>query len=59
MRLTFYNPAFAQLWRLDEDWLATEPTFNEVLERLRERRRLPEHADFRAFKRQHSACSPR
>ena len=24
----------------------------DVLERLRERRRIPEHADFRAFKRQ-------
>jgi signal transduction histidine kinase len=54
-RLSFFNSAFAQLWRLEEDWLAAEPTLDELLERLRERRRLPEYADFRAFKRQQLA----
>jgi signal transduction histidine kinase len=54
-RLTFFNAAFARLFLLEEDWLATEPTMDEVLERLRERRRLPEHADFRSFKRQQRA----
>jgi signal transduction histidine kinase len=51
-RLKFFNTAFGVLWRLEEDWLATEPTLAEFLERLRERRRIPEHADFRAFKKQ-------
>jgi signal transduction histidine kinase len=54
-RLKFYNTAFGTLWRLEEDWLASEPTLGEVLERLRERRRIPEHADFRAFKKQQLA----
>lgn len=54
-RLKFFNTAFGTLWRLEEDWLATEPTLSEVLERLRERRRIPEHADFRAFKKQQLA----
>ncbi|MBV9522287.1 MAG: PAS-domain containing protein [Alphaproteobacteria bacterium] len=54
-RLKFFNTAFGTLWRLEEDWLTTEPTLGEVLERLRERRRLPEHADFRAFKKQQLA----
>jgi signal transduction histidine kinase len=54
-RLTFFNSAFAQLWRLEEDWLTSEPSLDELLERLRERRRLPEYADFRAFKRQQLA----
>jgi signal transduction histidine kinase len=54
-RLSFFNSAFAQLWRLEEDWLAAEPSLDEMLERLRERRRLPEYADFRAFKRQQLA----
>jgi len=54
-RLTFFNTAFSTLWRLEEDWLLTEPTLDEILERLRERRRIPEHADFRAFKRQQAA----
>ena len=54
-RLTFFNTAFARLWNLEEDWLATEPSLDEILERLRERRRLPEHADFRSFKQQQRA----
>jgi signal transduction histidine kinase len=54
-RLKFFNTAFGTLWRLEEDWLATEPTLDEVLERLRERRRIPEYADFRAFKKQQLA----
>jgi signal transduction histidine kinase len=54
-RLTFFNTAFARLWTLEEDWLGSKPTLDEVLERLRERRRLPEHADFVSFKRQQRA----
>jgi signal transduction histidine kinase len=54
-RLSFFNSAFAQLWRLEEDWLAAEPSLDELLERLRERRRIPEFVDFRAFKRQQLA----
>ncbi|HEY6336164.1 MAG TPA: ATP-binding protein [Alphaproteobacteria bacterium] len=49
-RVRFANTAYARLWRLDEDWLKTQPTMSEVLEVQRERRRLPEHADFPAFK---------
>ena len=48
--LIFFNTAYAELWRVDGDWLSTGPTLGEVLERLRELRRLPEYADFRAFK---------
>ncbi|HLI20139.1 MAG TPA: ATP-binding protein, partial [Stellaceae bacterium] len=51
-RLNFFNSAFTQLWRLDEDWLSQRPLIEEVMEQLRERRRLPEVADFRAFRRQ-------
>ncbi len=48
--LNFFNTAYAELWRVDGDWLRTGPTLGEILERLRELRRLPEYADFRAFK---------
>ena len=51
-RLKFFNSAFAGLWGLETDWLAGGPSLDELLERLRERRRIPELADFRAFKRQ-------
>ena len=49
-RLKFFNAAFASMWGIAEDWLAAQPSFEEVLERLREARCLPEAADFRAFK---------
>ncbi len=51
-RLKFFNHAYVQLWDLEETWLAGEPTLGEVLEALRERRRLPEVVDFQAFKRE-------
>ena len=54
-RLKFFNSAFARLWALEEEWLAGGPSLDELLERLRDRRRLPEHADARAFKRQQIA----
>jgi signal transduction histidine kinase/PAS domain-containing protein len=54
-RLSFFNSAFARLWGVEEEWLAGEPSLDELLERLRERRRVPEYADFRAFKRQQLA----
>ncbi|MFL5268099.1 MAG: PAS-domain containing protein [Stellaceae bacterium] len=49
-RLKFFNSAFASMWGIADDWLASQPSFEEVLERLRELRRLPEAADFLAFK---------
>lgn len=49
--LDLYNPAFAALWGLEADWLAGRPHVGELLDRLRERRRLPEVADFREFRR--------
>ena len=52
MRLVFFNMAYARLWRFDEGWLASEPTFDEVLEDLRERRAIPEQANFPAFKKE-------
>lgn len=50
MRLKFYNFAFVTLWKLDEAWLDTEPNYGEVLEMLRDKRKLPEQANFKAFK---------
>lgn len=49
-RLSFFNEAFCRLWALDEDWLEQNPGHGEILEVLRETRRLPEQADFPAFK---------
>lgn len=52
MKLKSFNYAFASLWKLDEIWLDSQPTYAEVLEALREKRKLPEQANFQQFKQQ-------
>lgn len=49
-RLLFHNTAFAELWGLEPAWLAERPTHGEILDRLRQRRRLPETAEYGAWK---------
>ena len=44
--LAFHNTAFAELWGLEPAWLAEGPSHGEVLDRLRQRRRLPETVDY-------------
>ncbi|MGB1539437.1 MAG: PAS-domain containing protein, partial [Rickettsiales bacterium] len=51
-KLKFYNSAFMALWKLDEAWLEGEPSYSELLELLREKRRMSEVANFPAFKQQ-------
>lgn len=51
-RLRFVNRAYADMWRLDHVWLKHGPTLNDILERLRETRNLPEVIDFAEFRRQ-------
>jgi len=52
-RLRYYNHAFQTLWAIDDSFLATEPAEGELLEMLRDSRRLPEQADFKAWKQSH------
>ena len=49
-RLAFHNTAFQQLFKLDPAWLDERPTHAELLDRLRQRRLLPETSDYAAFK---------
>lgn len=49
-KLSFYNAAFAELWSLDSKWLDSQPSHGEILDRLREERRLPEQANYRSWK---------
>lgn len=51
-RLRFVNRSYADMWGLDYGWLSHGPTQNEILEALREQRRLPEVVDFAAFRRE-------
>jgi signal transduction histidine kinase len=54
-KLNFYNDAFVRLWNLPDSWLDLHPTDGEILDRLRETRRLPEQRDYQAWKRQRLA----
>lgn len=49
-RLEFHNSSFARLWGVDDSYLNDKPKLGDVMEKLRELRRLPEQADFRSFK---------
>ena len=50
-RLRFHNPAFVEMARSDEDWLADSPRMGEVLDAMRSARTLPETGDYPGFKR--------
>ncbi|MDP6342292.1 MAG: PAS-domain containing protein, partial [Alphaproteobacteria bacterium] len=49
-RMSYHNSAYAKLWQLDEDWLSGRPLHGEILDELRENRRIPEQTDFPAYK---------
>ena len=49
-RLKFCNAAYRRLWEIDPAFLEASPTDGEILDRLRHMRRLPEQADYRAWK---------
>lgn len=48
--IEFFNSAFVHLWGLEEQWLNGHPKLGDILEKLREGRRLPEQADFVKYK---------
>lgn len=49
-RLTFYNAAYRALWGLEPAFLESNPEDGAVLDALRAARKLPEQANFRAWK---------
>ena len=56
--LDFYNPAFVNMWSLDETWLDQHHTYTNFLDHLREKRLLPEVPDYPYYKNEeHKAFS--
>ncbi len=49
-KLSFHNRAFAKMWDLDEGFLLDMPTHGQLLDRLRERRKLPARNDYAAWR---------
>jgi signal transduction histidine kinase len=51
-KLQFYNQAYQQLWQFNDAFLRTHPTYGDMLEDLRARRKLPEVVDFARYRRE-------
>jgi PAS domain S-box-containing protein len=50
LKLSFYNSAFAGLWRLEGVWLESKPSYTMFVDLIREKRLLPEVPDFVQYK---------
>ena len=48
--LSSYNNAFGTLWKLEPEWLESQPTYAMFLDMLHEKKLLPEVTDLSAFK---------
>jgi nitrogen-specific signal transduction histidine kinase len=55
-QVEFFNNPFIKMFELDPAWLETKPTFSEVLEELRAKRKLPDTEDFQVYKNRRLAC---
>lgn len=49
-KLQFFNSSYAKLWDMEDKWLEQNPSYGEVLDKLREKRKLPEQADFKFYR---------
>jgi len=54
-KLASWNKAFAAMWSLEDAWLGTRPALEDIFDRLRETRRIPEQRDYQTWKREHLA----
>jgi len=50
LKLAGFNNAYAEMWELPKNWLETHPAYGDILDRLRDRRRLPEQRSFPEWK---------
>lgn len=48
--LAFFNQPFLRLFGIDADWLAQQPEFERVLDRMRENSRVPESRDYSSWR---------
>lgn len=49
-RLEFYNAAYEQVTGMHGKWLDTKPKMIDIIDKMRELRKLPEQADYKQFK---------
>ncbi|HUF56301.1 MAG TPA: PAS-domain containing protein, partial [Thermohalobaculum sp.] len=48
--LALFNPALVQMWQIEASRLVSRPSLRDILDTLRMNRRIPEVADFRAWR---------
>jgi PAS domain-containing protein len=53
-RLVRHNNAYSSLWALPDAWLEAHPSYDEILDRLRDDRKLPEQRNFSEWKQEQS-----
>ncbi len=51
-KMIAHNAAYAKMWNFSGEWLDTQPTHGEILDRLRQEHKIPEQRDFLAWKRE-------
>jgi signal transduction histidine kinase len=51
-KLEFYNAAYEQMTGLAGTWLDSKPRLVDIIDKLRELRKIPEQADFKQYKQQ-------
>jgi len=49
-KLASYNGAYADLWAFSRPWLESKPLYGEILDSLRDKRKLPEQRNFAEWK---------
>jgi PAS domain-containing protein len=52
-KLLSYNAAYAELWDFSGAWLDTCPSYGDILDRLRDQRKIPEQRNFAEWKQAH------
>jgi PAS domain-containing protein len=52
-KLLSYNAAYAELWDFAGAWLDTCPSYGDILDRLRDQRKIPEQRNFGEWKQAH------
>jgi PAS domain-containing protein len=49
-RLASCNKAYAEMWDMPKPWLDSHPSYGDILDCLRDKRRLPEQRNFKEWK---------
>jgi signal transduction histidine kinase len=49
-KINFYNEAYVKLWRINEEWLQSNPSDIEILDYLRNKNQIPDQIDYKKWR---------